>query len=194
MATYVYAPFGGGLSSRWDDTCTYGSRYCGDDGVCHGTGMGTRPVDIGAGSGGQWIDFWCDPGVLSLRTIAYAGTGCSGTYDAPWDNGTVVEMWSGTVSGGSPTGSLLGSVFFAHLDSPYIGSLNTGWDANQVLRGWTQWAKVAVQGACSGSCYNNCYQGPHVHMAAISPSCFNSGLGCGSTVTKGASWIYCFGA
>lgn len=174
MSTYVYSPYGSGAtpSSQWDGSCTYGSAYC--SGGCHASNQGTRPLDI-QGSAGDYIDFWCDPGVLCLKTISYPGDGCGGTYGSPWDDGVKVQMWSGAKSGGAPTGVLIGEVFFAHLDSPFIGVLDTGWDAGNVLRGWSQWARIASASGCTGACNTSCYSGPHIHMAAITPTCYNTG-------------------
>lgn len=148
MATYVYAPAGTGANpnSRWDATCGSGSRYC--SGSCHGTNAGILPIDIPAAAS-SWIDFWCDPGVLSIRTISQPGNGCGTSPGSPWDDAVLLEMWSGPKVGSNPSGSLLGSVHFAHLATPFIGTLDTGWDANGILRGWSQWAVVPPVGTCS---------------------------------------------
>jgi hypothetical protein len=100
-------------------------------------------------------------------------------------------MWSGAKSGNDPTGSLIGEVFFAHLSNPFIGVLDTGWDAGHVLKGWSQWAQIASASGCDCP---TCYSGAHIHMAAISPSCYNSGLDCATSYNVGGNWIYCFGA
>ncbi len=190
MATYVYAPAGTGANpnSRWDATCGSGSRYC--SGSCHGTNAGILPIDILAAAS-SWIDFWCDPGVLSIRTISQPGNGCGTSPGSPWDDAVLLEMWSGPKVGSNPSGSLLGSVHFAHLATPFIGTLDTGWDANGILRGWSQWAVVPPVGTCSCP---TCYTGPHVHMAPVSSyTCHNTSLACSSSpIVKGSTWIYCF--
>lgn len=104
-----------------------------------------------------------------------------------------VEMWSGAKSGGQPTGSKIGEVFFANLTNPYIGVLDTGWDASHVLRGWSQWAQISTASGCTGDCHDYCYSGPHIHMAAVNPSCYNSALNCSTSYNVGGNWIYCFG-
>lgn len=184
VSFYVYAPFGTttlGGGSYWDTACASLSAYC--TGGCHPTVYCSYPYDISAGAvGGQWIDFWADPSCLSVVITLTGTNACSPSEPAPWGNVVTVECYSGTLG----SGSLLGTMVFAHVDSPSVGTYDTGWDAAHVLRGVTEWAKVA--GNCPNDC-GGCFQGPHIHVEACGASGYNSAIGC-SGVTEDSTWMY----
>lgn len=191
MAVYVYSPVAGYIGSEFASPFYCGeppnqqltnSYYCGDG--CHRHGWCSSPLDISM-TGTNYIDFWADPIVLSVRIIKASLNACAPAAPAPWGNIFEVQMYSGLQA----TGSHLASVAFLHVET-VEAVYDTG--SNGVLRGITQWARVPDQ--CEGPyCADaGCFSGPHVHMEGCGDYFYNSALPCGLQVRSGEAWIYAF--
>ncbi len=185
MATYVYAPYSGNMTSYFGGSqqtcgqCTHYAKYCDDD-DCHPCIYGSNPFDLDVPDN-TWIDFYVDPSCLSVVGVHHDAITCGGA--APYEDVFELEMWTGT--GGS--GTKIGSFLYGHCSASFTGAVDTVPIQGTSLYGLTQVAYVAA-GNIAG-----CYEGSHVHLESLNASAVNSGYGC-SAVTIKSTWIFKYGS
>ncbi len=187
---YVYAPISGTTHSRFRAipfTCPpdpvvcensdYINNATGDycNNCCHPSPYCSAPIDIGA-SGGAVLDFWGSAAVRSIVCSPTYGNVCADpSVGSPWDDGLAIEMWTGQ----NATGTKIGTLWYAHVASPYSGTVNT-------INGGVTYVGYVPSSLCG--C--RCYQGHHVHMEKCGNSVFNSAVGCTQSVVEDSTWIY----
>lgn len=148
------------------------SDYCGS--CCHPSVYCTQPIDIGSGSG-RVLDFWASPAVASIYVTPTYGNVCAAAVGSPWDDGIVIDMYTGTYQ----SGTHIGTLYYAHVENPFSGGVNTVGGGVTYL-GYTP----------TNPCGCSCYQGHHVHVEHCGNSVVNSSISCGDTMIEGASWIF----
>ena len=198
---YVYAPVSGQVGSCWTgpvtclpnhagcgnvNTINTDGRYCGSTyscgPCCHPRVSCSEPQDIKTGISTPSIDFVADPVVGSIWVGLSTGV-CgpsSNCSTIPYTRIVNIHMFSGSMG----SGTSLGVVTFAHVDSPLTSSYY-----NTFIGPGTGHAYRTIGSVPSGTC-GSCYTGPHVHWEHCGNSIINSGISCGDTMIRSLSWVF----
>lgn len=188
---YVYPPTSGTANSHWRPSLlncpadpsgcgntspiyNASSDYCGS--CCHPSVYCSGPIDIGS-SPSRVLDFWADPAVQSIYVTPTYGNVCAASVGSPWDDGIAIDMYSGT----GQSGTHIGTLFYAHVQYPFSGGVNT-------INGGVTYLGYTPSSGCSCSCY----QGAHVHVEHCGNSVYNPSVYCAQYLQEGSSgpWLF----
>lgn len=189
MSIYLYTPMAGAAGSCFNGGSP---RYC-NGGNCNGDPHASvrcsAPLDISA-YGSAYIVI--DPACLSINTW-YVGESacraCTGCSSSPYTTVIQVDLYTGS----NLSGTLFGSVVFAHVTSVNYGAQNLA--TYGVFKKSPNPIYTTPTGPCGGNdCdgdggHDYCSSGAHVHMECCGASGVNTSWGCNGWTFAG-QWIY----
>jgi hypothetical protein len=176
---YVYPPGNGTITGM-------PSGYCDGSGP-HNAVFCSLPIDVSRPTGSTL--YWYGSGLVrSVQTIFRAGQVCSADAGSPWKDGLEVQM----IDGPDGNGRYIGSVFYAHVQSPISDGIYNTPSGNLAIG--TVPACRCNYPEYAYNCYAPCpcYEGGHSHIECCSVDAINPSIGCGSPVTGGTTgtWLY----
>ncbi len=168
---YVETGITGSITSRLTSCCCQNGAHVNFSGWANALDVATHNRLT------QRIEIAPSSNIRSIKTFVNPTHGCSDSdcWSYAIDNTVKVELWTGSLSGGQPTGTKIGGVLYVHADDIAVAN-NTAYNiSGHKALGWTPDRPVDPPGGATCYTCRTCYTGHHVHMQSDTGASLNPG-------------------